>query len=264
MARRPLAREDARMQVIAAAPPAGRTGRVTVVRSAVAAVLLIVVGALLGYLFVATPVIGSLAPSGRPSATEAAVAILTWGFAIVVPAGLMLVGVAKVMSTLEAMRDLHPNTVTPRLARALGPDHVAATNLVIPGGRRIHELVLGPFGIVVLGDVPPPSMSRHVGTRWEVRGARGRWIPIEAPLDRAARDAERVRGWLATDDRDFLVKVYAAVVTDDERVERTPACAVVRSADLAAWLEALPAQRGLTPGRRERLVELLRSVAVAR
>ena len=94
-----------------------------------------------------------------------------------------------------------------------------------------------------------------------MRGSRGRWIPIEAPLDRAARDAERVRGWLATDDRDFLVRVYAAVVTDDERVERTPTCAVVRPGDLAAWLEALPGQRGLTPDRRERLVELIRSVA---
>jgi len=87
-------------------------------------------------------------------------------------------------------------------------------------------------------------------------------VPIEAPLDRAARDAERVRGWLATDDRDFLVKVYAAIVTDDERVERTSTCAVVRTHELAAWLEALPGQRGLTAARREHLVELLRSVAV--
>ena len=36
-------------------------------------------------------------------------------------------------------------------------------------------------------------------------------------MDRAARDAERVRGWLGTYDRDFLVRVYAAIVTDDRR-----------------------------------------------
>jgi hypothetical protein len=35
----------------------------------------------------------------------------------------------------------------------------------------------------------------------------------------------------------------------------------VSTSDLAAWLEALPVQRGLTPERRERLVELIRSVA---
>lgn len=252
------------MQVIAAAPPASRASRAAVLRSAVIAVLLIVAGAMLAYLCVGTPIMGTFVPTGRPSAMQAAIGIIAWGFAIVVPAGFLLIGVAKVLGTLESLSAMRPDAVTPRLARALGSDHVAATNLVIPGGRRIHELVLGPFGMVVLGDVPPPGVSRHVGSRWEVKGPRGRWIPIEAPLDRAARDAERVRGWLATDDRDFLVKVYAAIVTDDMRVERTPACAVVRTAELAAWLEALPAQRGLTPARRERLVELIRSVVAGR
>lgn len=252
------------MQLIAAAPPASRASRVALLRSSVAAALLIVVGAILAYVCVATPIMGSFVPSGRPSAMQAAIGIVAWGFAIVVPAGFMILGVAQILGTLESLVSSRPDTVTPRLARALGPDHVAATGLVIPGGRRIHELVMGPFGIVVLGDVPPPRVSRHVGARWEVRGPRGRWIPIEAPLDRAARDAERVRGWLATDDRDFLVKVYAAIVTDDERVDRTPACAVVRTNELAAWLEALPPQRGLTPARREHLVGLLRSVAERR
>jgi hypothetical protein len=252
------------MQVIAASSPTSRTSRIAVLRSAVAAVLLIVVGAMLAYVCVATPIMGTFVPNGRPSAMQAAIGILAWGFAIVVPSGLLLIGVAKVLGTLESLSAMRPDALTPRLARALGPDHLAATNLLIPGGRRIHELVLGPFGIVVLGDVPPPSVSRHVGSRWEVRGARGRWIPIEAPLDRAARDAERTRGWLATDDRDFLVRVYAAIVSDDERIERTSTCAVVRTGELAAWLEALPPQRGLTPSRRERLVELIQSVAASR
>ena len=82
--------------------------------------------------------------------------------------------------------------------------------------------------------------------------------PDRGPVERAARDAERVRGWLATDDRDFLVRVYAAIVTEDPRVERSPTCAVVPPAELAAWLEALPLQRGLNAERREPLVELIR------
>ena len=252
------------MQVIAAASPASRGGRLAVARSAVAAVLLLVVGAILAWACVATPIVSSFVPTGRPSATQMAVGIFAWGFAIVVPASFLIIGVARIIGTVEAIAAMRPTAITPRLARALGPEHVAATDLVVPGGRRVHELILGPFGIVVLGDLPPPGMSRHVGSRWEVRGARGRWIPIEAPLDRAARDAERVRGWLATDDRDFLVKVYAAAVTDDERVERTPTCAVVRPDQLGAWLEALPVQRGLTPARRERLAELIRSIAAGR
>jgi hypothetical protein len=249
------------MQVIAADAPVSRADRVAVARTAATAVLLLLAGAMIAWLCLGTPLIDSFIPQGHPSAMQYLVGAFAWGFAILVPAAFVIIGFARIAAAVDAAAALNPRTVTPNLAKALGPDHLAATNLLLPGGRRIHELVLGPFGIVVLGDVPPPSVSRHVGTAWEVRGSRGRWIPIEAPLDRAARDAERVRGWLATDDRDFLVRVYAAVVTNDDRVERTPTCAVVKPADLAGWLEALPGQRGLTPDRRERLVELIRSVA---
>ena len=135
------------------------------------------------------------------------------------------------------------------------------TGLVIPGGRRLHEMILGPFGILVFAVVPPPSITRHVGGRWEIRDDRGRWIPIEAPLDRATRDAERVRGWLASDDRDFLVRVYAAIITDDKTVDRSPACAVV--AARASWRRGswrCP-QRGLNEERRARLAETIEDVA---
>jgi hypothetical protein len=249
------------MQVIAAGSPPSRTARIGIARATLSGALMIVVGAMLAWAFVATPLISSFAPDGRPSAAQAAAAIVVWGLAIVLPAGFLLLGLARILSVLDMAAGQHPGTITPGLAKHLGPELVAVTNLVLPGGRRVHELVLGPFGIAVLAEVPPPSMSRHAGSRWEVRGPRGRWFPIEAPLDRAARDAERVRGWLSSDDRDFLVKVYAAIVTDDERVERSASCAVVRQDALVGWLAALPAQRGLTDERRERLADLLRSVA---
>jgi hypothetical protein len=249
------------MQVIVADAPRSRSNRLAIARSAMTAVLLLLAGALLAWLCLGTPLINSFIPDGRPSTLQTAMGVMAWGFAILVPAGFLVFGIARVAATIDAAADLRSTAVTPSLARALGPEHLAATDLMLPGGRRIHELVLGPFGIVVLGDVPPPGVSRHVGSRWEIRGARGRWIPIEAPLDRASRDAERVRGWLSTHDRDFLVRVYAAIVTDDPRVERTPTCAVVAPADLAGWLEALPAQRGLSGERRESRVALIRSVA---
>ena len=249
------------MQVIVADASRSRGDRFALMRSAATAVLLLLAGVMLGWLCLATPLINSFIPDGRPSTFQTAMGVMAWGFAILVPAGFLLFGLARIASTIDAASALRPTAVTPTLARALGPDHLAATDLMLPGGRRIHELVLGPFGIVVLGDVPPPGVSRHVGSRWEIRGARGRWVPIEAPLERASRDAERVRGWLTTHDRDFLVRVYAAIVTDDPRVERTPTCAVVRTADLAGWLEALPTQRGLSEERRESLVQLIRSVA---
>jgi hypothetical protein len=243
------------MQLIAAAGPVSLSDRVAVARSALAAVLLILAGLALAMLCLGTPLISLFIPSGRPSAVQSAAGVVAWGFAIVVPAALMLLGVIRLAATLETVRAMRPRAITPRLARSLGPSHLVATDIELPGGRWIHEMVLGPFGIVVLGDVPPPSLSRHVGTTWEVRGEHGRWIPIEAPLNRAERDAERVRGWLTTYDRDFLVRVYAAIVTDDKRVERTATTAQVGG---------LPAQRGLNADRRSRLVELIRSVATQR
>jgi len=249
------------MQVIAAAPQATFVQRLAVARSAIVAALLVVAAGSLAWLFVGTPLVGSLIPEGRPSDAQVIVNVLVWTAVLVVPASLLLIGVTRLVEVIEAAAALRPRQLSPAVREALGPDALAATDLRLPGGRRVHDLILGAFGIVVVGDVPPPSISRNVGSRWEVRDDRGRWIPVEGPVDRSARDAERVRGWLAADDRDFVVKVYAVVVTDDQRVQRSSSCAVVRPADFAAWLATLPPQRGLTSARRERVEQMVREVA---
>jgi hypothetical protein len=249
------------MQVIAVPTSTSLADRLALARSLTVAVLLLVAGLALGWLCIGTPIVSSFIPYGRPTLLETAGGILVWGFAIVIPAAFLIMGVVRIAAILETVTASRPRRVTPHLARALGPDHLAATDLVLPGGRRLHEMVLGPFGIVVLGDVPPRAATRHVGSRWEVRDDRGRWLPVEDPVQRASRDAERVRGWIAADDRDFIVRVYAAIVTDDPTIERSATCAVVASADLAGWLEALPVQRGLTQQRREHLVEMLQALA---
>lgn len=251
------------MQVIAVSSSGSLADRIAIVRSFFVAVLLLIAGGAVGWLCLGTPLVSSFMPLGRPSPLEIASGILVWGFAILLPGAFLIMGLARIAALLEVVSGSGPRRVTPHLARALGSDHLAATDLLLPGGRRIHELVLGPFGIVVLGDVPPRSATRHVGSRWEMHDHRGRWIPIEDPVQRASRDAERVRGWLAADDRDFLARVYAAIVTDDPAIERSPTCAVVVPAELAAWLEALPGQRGLTLQRREHLEEMVRSLAAA-
>jgi hypothetical protein len=248
------------MQVIAVSRTR-LSDRIALARSLAVGVLLLVAGLALAWLALGTPLIQRFIPNGRPSALEMAGGIAVWGIAIVVPAVFLIMGLARLASVIEVVAASRPRRVTRQLVKALGPDHLAATDLLLPGGRRLHELVLGPFGMVVVGDMPPASGTRHANGHWEIRDGRGRWIPIESPVQRAARDAERVRGWLATDDRDFLVRVYAVLVTEDMTVERSANCAVVRPADLAPWLEALPVQRGLTTERREHLVQLVRTLA---
>jgi hypothetical protein len=251
------------MQVIAAPSSTRLTDRIEIVRGIVAGVLLVVTGGALAWLCIATPIVTSFIPSGRPSGLEIASGIAVWGFAIVVPAVFVIMGVARLASATESIAASRPHRMTPALAKALGPDHLAAANLLLPDGRRVHELVLGPFGVAVLGDVPPRQATRHTGSSWEMRDHRGRWIPIEDPVQRASRDAERVRSWLAADDRDFVVHVHAAIVTTDPTIRRSATCAVVAPTELAAWLDALPVQRGLTPHRQDRLQAMVRSLAGA-
>lgn len=251
------------MQVIAATPPVTIVQRLAVARSAVVAALLVAAAASLAWLFLATPFVESVIPQGRPSDAQVIFSIVAWTAILVVPASLLLIGITRLVGAIEAAAALRPRPLSTALRGALGEDALAATDLRLPGGRRVHALVLGKFGIVAVGEVPPPSISRALGSRWEVRDGRGRWIPVEGPTDRTARDAERVRGWLSTEDRDFLVKVYAVVVSDDPRVSRTPTCAVVSPADFPAWIAALAPQRGLTPSRRQRVEEMVRGIAAS-
>jgi uncharacterized protein YndB with AHSA1/START domain len=89
--------------------------------------------------------------------------------------------------------------------------------------------------------------------------ADGQWQPIDSPLDRAVRDAERVRRWFGADDRDYVVKVHAAVVDPSQSVERTATCAVITPAQIPAWLASLPVQRGMNADRREGLAAKIRA-----
>jgi hypothetical protein len=251
------------MQVITAAPPVTIVERLAVVRSAVVATLLLAAAASLAWLFLGTPIVGKLVPEGRPSEAQVMFDVLAWAAVLVVPASLLLIGATRLVEAIEAAAALRPRPLSPDVRQALGDDALAAIDLRLPGGRRVRELVLGSFGIVIVGEVPPPSISRAVGSRWEVRDERGRWIPVEGPTDRTARDAERVRSWMADDDRDFVIKVYAVVLTEDPRVQRTASCAVVRPADFPAWLATLPPQRGLSAGRRERVEQMIREIAAS-
>jgi hypothetical protein len=56
-----------------------------------------------------------------------------------------------------------------------------------------------------------------------------------------------------------VLKVYAAVVGTDKRVERDHGLRLHRAGQLAEWLSSLPPQRSLDQGRRDRIVREVRS-----
>lgn len=222
--------------------------------------LFIASGLALAYVAFATPFLDLAIPSGRPDAVQTALGIAIWAVALVAPAGFVLAGANRLARNLATIRGRAPRrSTTLKALDSLPGEITVASGLILSDGRGVSELVIGPFGAAVVRELPPSAVTRIQGDNWQVRGSRG-WLAIENPLDRATRDAERIRRWLTEDD-DFLVKVYAAVIGPDPTVDRTSSCAVLTPDQLAAWIAALPAQRSLTPGRLSRVLDLVRAAA---
>lgn len=248
------------MDVITPRRPSQRTTLVPMLAGTLFGTLFIVSGLAMAYVAFATPFLGLAIPSGRPDAVQTAVGITIWAVALVAPAGFVLAGANRLARNLATVRGRVPRrSRTLKALDGLPGEITVASGLVLSDGRGVSELVIGPFGAAVVRELPPSAVTRIQGDNWQVRGSRG-WLAIENPLERASRDAERVRRWLTEDD-DFLVKVYAAVVGPDPSVDRTSGCAVLTPDQLAAWIAALPAQRSLTPGRLSRVLDLVRAAA---
>jgi hypothetical protein len=254
--------DHAAMEVIAPARITQRPSLVPILGMTVVGTLLVVGGITLAYVALATPLLGELIPPGRPSIGEMATGVVIWALALVAPAACILAGTNRLARMLATLRGrVAPRSRTAAALDSLGADVVVATGLTLPDGRGCGDLVVGPFGAAVVRELPPPAVTRIQNGQWQLRANKG-WVPMEDPLDRGVRDAERVRRWFAHDDADFVVKVYAAVVSSDPPVERTVACAVLRPDQLAAWVGALPPQRSLTEGRRDRMLEVVRGAAI--
>ena len=251
------------MQVIAShRPVAGRPTRLSVVISLALGATFVAGAACILYAVFGLGFLEHYVPSGRTSTFQVIAGALAWTFALTAPPAFGLVGISRLVVAIERARARRPR-ITPavRLARAIGDDHVVATSVRVPDGSRVvPELVVGPFGAAIVEELPPAMAVMSRGARsWEVRTGDGHVHTIENPLERAVRDADRVRAWLTSDETDHIVKVFAVVVGNDPRVERTAACAVVEPDQIAAWLTSLPPQPSLDQGRRDRIVRLIRS-----
>lgn len=250
--------DDTSMQVIQSTRARPPIARGDAIRGLIVGGILFVGAILLGYLIFGTPFLHQFTPSPRPQGMEILTGIAAWSFALTAPAGFGLAGAVRLATVLDQATSRPRPTPAFRMAQHLGDECVLATRVVLPDGRMIPELIIGPFGVAVIESLPPEGASRHQGMAWEARTHDGRWVAIENPLERAARDADRVRRWFGDHDRDFVVKVHAALVAGDASVARTPGCAVITEDQIPAWLNALPVQRSLSPDRRERLLGYLR------
>jgi hypothetical protein len=251
--RRAIGTNIGAMQIIGAAPPT--TSRVpSLVIGAAAGTILIVSGLTFEFATLLTPYFDRVARGGFGSAGPGGSA--AWAAAVLLGAVFLGVGAARLAGVLADVRSgAGANLVTPPTRHPDEP--VMALDVDVGDGRPIPKLVVGQFGAAVIRDLPDTSVARHQGPYWEGLSG-GAWVRIESPLDRASRDAERVRRWFAHDDRDYVVRVYAAVVTTEPALPRTPTCAVISEAQLEPWLRSLPVQRSLNEARRAQLLSMLR------
>lgn len=249
------------MEVITPFRSPRRTSIVPLLPGTVLGTLSVVSGLTLAYLVFATPLLGTIVPSGHLSVGQMATGMTVWTLALVAPAGFLLVGanrLARIIATIRGRRSRH--SLVLRGLDTLPPSVTVASGLHLPDGRPLSDLVIGSFGAAIIRELPPTGVTRIRDGRWEARNTHG-WISLENPLERATRDAERVRHWLTQDDADHVIKIYAAVVSPAPTVARTATCAVLTPDQLGAWITALPPQRSLTESRLQRIIETVRGAS---
>jgi hypothetical protein len=214
---------------------------------------LVAAGLVADYLTIATPFVAALV-SGTPSI---GVGLGVWAFALVTGGALLIAGTDHLARLVAAARRGSDGRGPAARALAGSADDVAVVSRVaMHDGAILPELVIGPFGAAVVHVMPSSRLIRR-GARWETRTSVG-WVPMDDPLEAAARDADRVRRWLSLADLDFVVRVYAAVVVDDRTIQRSPICATLTPEQIPGWIAALPRQRTLTRARRDRLLAMTR------
>lgn len=247
------------MQQISPPRPARRSG--SLVGGALLGAGLVAAGLGLAFLTVETPLVARLVSGGWAGSGRLPFAAVLGLLGLVGASALLVAGtdrLAVIVATVRSSVARGPSFA--RALEALGGD-VDVVNGVVPhDGRPIPSLVVGPFGVAIVDEMGPTDRLRRIGESWEARTRDG-WQPTEHPLDRAARDAERVRRWLNHGELDFVVRVYVALVTPDGTIPRSPLCAVLTVEQIPAWIGALPRQRSLSDGRRNLVLARARAAA---
>ena len=243
-------------------PAHSRVGSVAVAGRTMAGLGWLAVGLGAAWLVFATPLLEGAVRINSRSPAAPLFGAAVWAVALTAPLCFVVLGFARLAAAVPYLRGrAGPPRPVHAMSARLPAGVESLPTIHLPDGRHIPDVVLGPHGVAFFEPLPLPAATRNVGGRWEARFDDGRWRPIENPLDRATRDADGLRRYLAEDDRDFVVKVHPVVVAKAPQVERTDTCAVLALDDVPGWIAALPAQRSLTADRLQHVRELLSQLA---
>jgi len=248
------------VKVIAAASPRPRARTPSLARAFVGGALLVAAGLGVVLLIVVSGVMQSVGQIGDSRITQQVFGTATWGLAFLIPGLFIVLGLARIVRAVEARPRPRRDRPAASQRGRISDDFLVAQGVRLPDGRTIPEVVIGPHGLTVVEEVPPRHASRQASHHWEVRDRAGRWTAVEHPLDRAARDVERLRRWLGNSMEDYTPRFTAVCVSDDDRVGRSSEVAVIRREQLAEFLGAQPPLRQMTTDRREVIAGLLRDV----
>lgn len=207
---------------------------------------LVLLGVWLVCLALTTRVVAVLASAVSPGPGTAVIGILAWAAMLAAPAGLVLLGTDRLARMLATVRSGLWRRRRPDPLAGLAHDVTVIRGVRLDDGRAAPTILVGGFGVAVVRGL---AASTRRERRLEAAADERTLDPREA----VTRDAERLRRWLSQHDVDFVVRVYAAIVSSDAGLTRSAACAVVTIEQLPAWVASLPRQRSLTIDRRTRL-----------
>lgn len=229
------------MQLIAHAP---RTDRPvgSVLGETLVGTSLIALGLWFVLMTISTPLVSTLASAFRPATGQPMQAVFAWSAAIAAPMVLVLLGTGRLARLLAMVRTGRWWRTRRDPFAGLPAEIIVARDITLDEGRTTATMLMGPFGIAVVHEASPGEL-----TEWD------------DPRETVARDAERARRWLQQRDVDFVVRIYAALVTPETSLPRTTTCAVLTAEQMPAWIASLPRQRSLTPDRCARIMGMLRA-----
>lgn len=186
------------------------------------------------------------------AADRSTLMVLTaWLAALSAPLVLVLLGTDRLARLLASVRQAGWRRSRSDPFRHLPAGAVRVGRMALDDGRSAPSMLVGPFGVVVVQE------TQDVQILIDATRTGSRLASWDDPREAAGREADRVRRWIGQHDHDFVVRVYAVLVTPEPVLARTTTCSVVAASDLGAWVDALPRQRSFSPDRQARLAAML-------